>query len=138
MIGAGTYRLRRDVNNPSPDRRYRNDWRSQPVWRAGTLFVVVELQGDVRELRCREARYSHQSLVDVIDDLGRFARIALALEPVEERPSDYLARQGYESWAAEVLDRLVKDGALTMARVELALSELLRVDGEDQDTTAAA
>lgn len=38
-IESGTiYKLTRDVKNPKPDLRQKYDWRSQSVWKAGTLF----------------------------------------------------------------------------------------------------
>lgn len=36
-----TFVLTKDVENPRPDRRYKSDWRMEPVWKKGTKFVVT-------------------------------------------------------------------------------------------------
>lgn len=39
-IAHGVYRLARNVENPTPDRR-KNEWRAAPTIKAGTVFHVV-------------------------------------------------------------------------------------------------
>lgn len=127
MIGPGLYRLRRNVRNPSPDRRHRHDWRCLVEWEADELFHVKEYRTGVRELR-RRGSYQHQTIRDDFDEEGRFARIALQLERAPEEPSDYLDRQGWEHLSGRVLDRL-------FAEKRFSLEDVVRVLGYELDGT---
>lgn len=47
MIKPGSYRLSRDVQNPTPDRRHKDDWSKWPMWKAGTEFLAIEQSRDL-------------------------------------------------------------------------------------------
>lgn len=131
MIGPGTYRLTRTVKNPAPDRRCRHDWRAEIEWPEGTLFIVTQYRTGTRALR-RQCSYSHQEVREDYDDSGRFARVALALELVQEEPSDYLARESSPHRAGSVLDILYRRGFFMLADVERALED----QNEDREPAA--
>lgn len=40
-IQPGSYRLVRDITNPTPDRRSPKDWQKRPTFAAGAEFVVL-------------------------------------------------------------------------------------------------
>lgn len=141
MIGAGTYRLKRDVRNPSPDKRYKRDWRSLPSWDEGEIFYVEQLRGGARSLR-RRGSFQHETVRDDCDDTGKFARIALQLAAVHEDPSDYLDRMGWDHLTDRVLDRLASEGRFTVEDVARVLGYELDgtpiPTGEDESNTEAA
>lgn len=39
-IAPGTYQLVRDIANPDVDRRFTRDWTKEPVFKAGTKYLV--------------------------------------------------------------------------------------------------
>lgn len=138
-IPPGAYKLARDVQNPSPDRRYSRDWRKMPVWDKGTQFVVREQRrmGDrhlaevtaglepdvVAELLARD-RYTvvelagdhHASLHRIgPGDDEQYAALAGALVAVEETLAQFMTRIDCESGFTEWL---LENGKISRADLE--------------------
>ena len=91
MLKPGTYRLARDVTNPSPDRRRTRDWRASPVWEKGEEFLVQAHSTTLTSERVGSIDYS--TIVLVGDGRAReigpghsdqYQALESALVPVEE------------------------------------------------------
>jgi len=138
-IPPGTYKLARDVQNPTPDRRHTRDWRKMPVWNQGSRFVVKEQRrmGDkhlaevtagldpdvVAELRAKD-RYTVVELAGSRwpgshrigpGDEEQYAALAAALTPCEESLSQFMTRIDCESGFVEWL---VENDKITRADLE--------------------
>lgn len=123
-LKVGTYRLTQDVKTLSPDRRYKHLWTAQPVVPAGTLFSVTDYYDkSVADLEMGPKSARRYRAIPSCHPL--FQLIAPFLEPIEEQPSDLLARRGWDNMGTEVLDQLAKDGLITVAQVESALARVL-------------
>ena len=115
-IKPGTYKLERDVENPSADRRVKRNWTALPTWRAGCEFLVVlherdldasllaELPEEVRE-KARTSmhyvtihlvghRWSHHAIGPGHDE--QYAALVAALVPVEESNEAMFTRLGVD------------------------------------------
>ncbi len=118
----GTYRLTADVPAIYPDRRKHHDWRAAPV-KAGTLVIVSEWYA-LPGLICAypSGAYSHHR-VSAKEAPHFFA--ALSPEPIEETPSQWLAREhGGMQTARYILDRLVEAGLVTLEQIQQAADDL--------------
>lgn len=125
-LEPGTYKLSRDVKNPTPDRRFKNDWRFRPEWKAGTEFLVVGkthdmlTEEDVANLNVTEEqrakirrkvqyvaiclvghRWAHDSIGPGQDE--QFAALADALEPCDESHDAFFTRLGVRAGFAQWL-----------------------------------
>jgi len=131
MRKPGTYRLMYDVINPNPDLRFKRDWRAQPVFKCGWLFILDHNPYTPNELQLR----AQSSFSTILERDERFLRIynALSQEPIQEKPTDLLVRQGYKNIAPYVLDRLFLMDAITLEQVEKAL-ELELADPDETQT----
>lgn len=127
QLKPGTYTLTRDVRNPRPDRRHKDDWSKWPIWEAGTEFLVSkrsrglpvddpDIATETREiLRARDAYYTIRMVgvrFSVLYEVGpgnaeQYAALVEALEPCGESVdalferldarTDYFARWLVES-----------------------------------------
>lgn len=121
-LEPGTYVLSQDVVNPTPDRRVKHDWRSLPVWKAGTVFAVGKFAlTDSLEMYEQDA-YHYRCFRDHAPEFGL---LAPHLVPMNEAPSDYLKRSNWGTAAIDVLDRLAARGDITLEQVKTALQEWL-------------
>src|SRR6185436_5857324 len=59
-LPEGFYRLTCDVDNPSPDRRQKHDWRALPTWKKDRRFVIVDHLGDGPELQ--SGKWAHHRI----------------------------------------------------------------------------
>lgn len=128
-LEAGTYRLTEQVSNPRPDRRANQrritSWESWATWPAGMLFVVdldpefptlnrIYPQGGIRRLSRHDAAFSV---------------LIVALERIQEQPSDYILRHGVglvPHYALGVLDRIG-------VPVERVAEIMKQMDQEDEE-----
>lgn len=120
-LEPGMYRLSVDVQNPEPDRRCKHDWRAWPVIPKHKLFFVgYSPEGGVyiqpRNGHARAAAHLSEGLFNLICPL---------LVRVSEEPTDWLAREGYESLSGEVLDKLAQTGHLSLEQVKSALADII-------------
>jgi len=88
VLKPGTYKLTRDIKNPKPDRRVKEDWRAHPVWKAGTEFLVQPLlhkeRDDEPTSLCTKIvkvghRWQHEYLGPA--NAAQYAALEAALEP---------------------------------------------------------
>ena len=103
-LTPGVYRLTKDIDNPVPDRRVKDDWRKSPTWSAGMLFIATQRHGDPWEvgdkvpvwcdLRSAGSRWSHYVLTP--GNPG-FDLIVSNIEPHQETDDTLLARLGVRS-----------------------------------------
>lgn len=144
LVPFKSYRLTRDVNNPTPDRRQKHDWRATEVWKVGKRFYAqtrsfahgsaldgIEGLSDGAKARLREkeseiwiytGQYSHQ---DIGPRDGRYVSIVAALEPVDDFDAlMHEIRTEHNVTPAEVLEYAVKHGALTREAIYNAASEI--------------
>lgn len=131
-LEPGTYRLNRNVTNPRPDRRANQSritsWEDWVNWPEGMLFVVtidpefpaiarIRPQGGIGQMSRHDAA---------------FPLLASSLERVDEKPSDFILRNGsglVQYYALEVLDRL----GVSIHRV----AEIMRdLDNENEEEVA--
>ena len=132
--------LTRTIENPTPDRRARYDWRKAKEVPAGARFIVRRRKDDdgVKEIGIDlepESGYGHMSLWlrsdGSVPERGTYAELTLRIVPfLEERPATLrtVFRRHYSvvgSAAWRVLSALVDSGAVTLADVE---AELCRED----------
>ncbi len=113
-LQPGTYRLTEDVKNPKPDRRCHQKrlttWESWEVWPTGMQFIVdiENSQGMINSGMNRIYPWGGFYKVGRMD--SRFPSLFPYLEPVEETPSQFLARHAGGSGAGQcalvVLDKL--------------------------------
>lgn len=134
-LEPGLYRLTRDIANAHPDRRCKGDWRALPVIPAGKLFIVrpdAHLFVPALEQRFYiDCRNGHGCVASYIrEDLFEALTTSGTLERLPEEPTDWLTRMHYETLAGEVLDRLARDGHLSLAQVQLALESILDESAE--------
>lgn len=124
-IKRGTFQLRRSVENPKPNKRNSRDWRCLPEWTGGTYFIVEDWYGSDRDHPLACIRTQHRDSPDIVETDDRFWLIARHLIPVEEKPSDYLARTRNTNNAPDVLDYLADTGIITSLQVEQAMNMLI-------------
>lgn len=80
-LTPGTYRLTADVKNPNADRRVHTDWRAEPTWTAGQVFVVVQTPRGAIEV-CRAGQrlaFTHTQVITIAP-----AALLAALTPMRE------------------------------------------------------
>lgn len=124
-IKRGTFQLTRTVENPKPNRRNSRDWTCQPEWTGGTYFIIEDWYGSDRENPLASIRTQRRGGGDIVETDERFWLIARYLTPVEEKPSDYLARLSHADNCSDILDYLFDHGKLTLADVSHALEMLI-------------
>lgn len=129
-IKRGTFALSCDVENPKPRKRSR-DWRHQAVWKAGTKFIIDDWHGGGRRgveepLACLRPQSDRFGGITSFDDA--FWPIMRYLVPVEETPSDMLARIDLTNWMPELLDALCARGCFTLADAEATVKALVAAD----------
>lgn len=120
----GTYRLACDIVNPKPDRRSKHDWRDLQTIKSGTVFCVSPsntTEGSYMTIWA-QSESSHQ---DVYPHSELYKLLVPCLVRIDEEPSDMLMRKGWRHQGHNVLDRLYRDGVITMAQVESALQAWL-------------
>lgn len=112
--------LKRDVDNPTPDRRQRHDWRAQATIPRGTRFVLKREANGFKGL-CRTGGFSHEAL-------SRNSPLFLALWPhLEARDPtlrEFLNEEAGD--AASILEELVQTGFVTRETVLAAMREIDR------------
>ena len=132
-LAEGTYALTHDIENPKPGRRSRLDWRTEPEFKKGRLFIVDHKNygrdADDTVLAIRAQSGSDEVTAHSRTDL--FGLLIAHLEPAIETPSDLLARERLDNRAGALLDRLCKEGVITMDQVQKALAAELAEDEAD-------
>jgi hypothetical protein len=127
QLTPGLYTLSRDVANPSPDRRQKYDWRVRPTWTAGTEFYVETERFAERAgmlvMTLSHARFSHR----LYEHEAKFMLLAAALVPVAMTPVQrlhvtFLADGSPRAYP--VLERLVRDGVVTIEQVQATLAAM--------------
>lgn len=119
-----SYRLLKDVANPEHDKRCTSGYKKFPTLKAGTFFegrrATVDADGlfDPAFVYCPQWRTIGGDLAALI--IGNS-------EPAEPTNWDEIAiaAGGYHHFADDVLDRLIKEGAVTLEQVKQALHEIL-------------
>jgi len=135
IVPGKVYRLTRDVKNPKPDRRYRDNWKLEETWKAGWVFYTrswdergwehngITVPGfTITSLYT--GRWSSQDMV-VLRSNGRGSEDWDApdslIEALEEiaTPSlhEALKAADRERWLDDAVELLIKDGVLTVAQV---------------------
>jgi hypothetical protein len=107
------YVLTRDVENPKPDRRVRDDWRVRPRWLVGTRFTVREehINDKLKVAAIVESgRWTHHTM------LLRSAPAALlaALEEITPTVDEALRFADLLPFKSEAVDLLIANGTLTL------------------------
>lgn len=138
----GFYRLTADVENPSPDRRQKHDWRALPLWQKGKRFTIYEG-------RVWTGPWSHNAIALTTKSdayQAKLARVLPALRP--ETPADnpdtelewaLYAHGGFSiTMGADILCILVRRGKVTIPEAIDALGEVLRRLEEDDERVRAA
>jgi len=156
-LAEGIYVLTKDIPNPRPDRRQKDDWFAAPVWKTGWRFTLrkapwakAHAAVSTFELRCIENRYG--SSVSVYAGEGELTFNALkenvdqalralvdALKP-SDNPRDALIWPFHErgdtmrdsAWI--VVEQLHKAGRVTPDDVRAAL----KASDDEYDAAAAA
>jgi hypothetical protein len=106
MLKPGTYKLVADLANPTPDKRYRRDWREFPVWEEGWEFLVEDAS---RESGSPHAYtrivlvghpWNHHAVGPGHEE--RYAALEAALVPCEQSTEAFLAahriEDGFVQW----------------------------------------
>lgn len=138
-IKRGTFQLTRTVENPKPNKRNSRDWTCAAEWTGGTYFIIEDWYGGDRENPLAAIRPQRANASDIVETDDRFWLIARYLTPVEEKPTDYLARTNHQDSAGNVLDYLFDSGKLDLSDVEHAMTSLIeRWVAEDKEATARA
>lgn len=110
-----TYALSRDVKNPKADRRVSHDWRSLPVWKAGTRLktTTFRVNDDVVWISLYAGQYPHQDII------AKKAPVELleALTPVEPTLNEALQMRSLLGWKHEAIDLLISQGIITREQV---------------------
>jgi hypothetical protein len=112
-LQPGTYILTRDVQNPSPDRRQRHDWRARETWEQGMKFSVFEIRQDKSLVIYRQGSsqpvYSHEPKFILLASSG-------AMKRIDEAPSDWLKRESANAGleAIAILDAFVECEIITL------------------------
>ena len=148
-LEPGLYEVTEDFDNPCVDRRHRNDWRRQPIIKAGTKVRVTALPERIFDdvemvLRASahgEGGWSHQDVM--LDDCGSFAKLGMflmtKLRRVEKTMASVLAdrdlvpNRGSRGWLKELLAFLIGTGTLTLAELESAADDFLKFREEETD-----
>jgi hypothetical protein len=135
VLVGGVYTLRQDVVNPCVDRRNKNDWYKQPVFKAGTLFIVYQLP-----FRQPELQVEHYNEIKLVQgglrisehgDMGN--KIFPALVPHLEllKPEEYtiglIVKVMGDSMClsgSEVLGVLVDKGVISVRQVYDIVKEM--------------
>lgn len=114
-LSPGIYVLSQDVENPHPDRRYKHDWRCEPVFAANTKFVV----GVNLHLR-KCGAFAHHDLC-----LGQYDALLPHLRPGGEECSWLWLRESVQvhEWAEEVLLLAIDKGLLTEEQIVSLVAE---------------
>lgn len=134
-ITPGVYKLTCDVASPHPDRRTRHDWRRRPTIPAGSKFQVMLVEawelGDLKDpkrvyLKLRKLGEAHGSLYEVRDRHELWALIVPHLERQEMTVRDYLREidDKMSVGAADILERLIATGALTVEQMQQTAREV--------------
>jgi hypothetical protein len=122
-LKSGTYKLTREIVNPTPDRRQKYDWRKEASFPAGMEFVVEEhdlgLEADtgykILANKLKPVREGGGRVLSDYEDL--FKTIAAALEPCEESIDAMLARLGVHGCANDRFLRWLLDNELMGRRL---------------------
>ena len=89
--------------------------------RAGTIFVVEDATDIGLGFRVRLRGGTYQDLH--VDDPCA-AELVAALEPLPEKPSDWMKRIDWQGYAPYVLDELEAAGIVTREAIEKALAKV--------------
>ena len=130
-LTPGLYTLSRDVQNPTPDRRQKHDWRALVTWEKGTEFYVGHYRFD-EDRTCLSITLSYdqfRNIHEVLEHQDRFKLLAEALEPADMTPERRLhalfLRENYgERVAYSILERLVCDGVITIEQIDALMKKL--------------
>jgi hypothetical protein len=133
MLKPGTYKLSRDVANPTPDRRKKRDWRSSPSWTEGTELLV-----QVANDRATEDCYTLITLVGERrtymaigpGHLDQFIALESALVQCEESDDAMLTALGVSDNFAQWL---AKSGKIDRDVFRALWAEYQDIDDEEAD-----
>lgn len=135
-----TYRLVRDVINPTPDRRS-SDWRDQPVITAGTLIRGGRpwTGPGPAHPTIYSGQYEHQDLISGESQRGDlYDRIVAALEPVDDfRAFLHEMSAIYGAGAAELLEEIENTGAISRGHIREAAKAIYARDRAEYDRAKA-
>ena len=133
MIEGTMFVLDCEIENPSPDRRCKHDWRLLKKVDKGARFMVVIDRDHPAAITLERVDWRHSILyrLSLMSDL--FPVIAPHLVPVEETLDDILHKAGYSASAEEILDLFVKQGRVSLDDVRAAVHTIRH---QDDDVTA--
>jgi hypothetical protein len=141
VLKPGVYVLSEDVENPSPDRRQKYDWRAHAVWRKGDRFDVVtrmeygwpdrdELVESTRLQRCQ----AHASLYQFGPGCEGWELLAAKLTPVDENVDDIL-RLTYDKTfldGDDLVRHMVNTGKWSVEYVKSLFTELDELSNKEE------
>jgi hypothetical protein len=119
----GTYRLARDVTNPAPRARVKNDWTKHAVWKAGTKFLVEPIATGSKHVFVRKVgsglaytlkqKPLHATPALLASEAAQFEALASALVAIGEDIDALFERLGVDAYdLAAFLKHLVETGVL--------------------------
>lgn len=109
------YRLTQDIDNPKIDRRRKHDWRSQPTFKDGSIFVF----------RDKTLAPSHAPTAKVAKGDPRYEALRTGLEKIEPRLRTILEATENEVDPVSILAMLVRKKYVTNGQVHEVTEELL-------------
>jgi hypothetical protein len=120
-----TYRLLKDIANPDHDKRVKHGYQQYETFKAGTFFegMPASLDKDNRfepaYVYCKEWRHLSSDTAALI--IGN---------SIEAEPSNWheiaTALGGYHHLGGDVIEKLLKDGIVTIEQVKNALSKVIQ------------
>ena len=119
-MNPGTYTLIQDFESPLKyDKRFKGDWRRRGIIPAGTVFYV-RLNCNGPYLEAFPELDSHMHAVSN-GPKSKWRDLFSLLDPLQEKPSQFIKREYPGSTALRVLDILFKQGKITLQDVIDAL-----------------
>ncbi len=127
-------RLTKEIENPSPDRRIKDDWTKAPTFKPGRYIVqgewISEKTGTIPVITLEGDRF--RNLHRIGPRSPTWEAFVAASEPAEESLCSVLEIGGADNLVWELLDLWVRHGKLTLADVKLAILAL-RQEWEEED-----
>lgn len=106
MLKPGTYKLTRDLLNPSADRRHKRDWREFEFWREGWEFLVQDRESGghpYTQIVLVGHRWTHQAIGPGHKE--KYAALEAALVPCAESNEAMFTALGVDDHFARFLVR---------------------------------
>jgi len=138
-LKPGYYQLSCDVKNPHPDKRKTREITAAPTWKKGTRVAIRQGMSLIRDnekpyLECEFTDVRYPSLTARPEWNDLFKAIAPALEPTEMDLHLTLHKVRHENGSKNILDKLVRNGDISLAQIEAAAAALEQeYEDEDED-----